>query len=137
MIKQLAHVCIMSTNLGATQKFYDDLLGLETIFSFYKEDKLIGFYLGMDNRTFIEVFLNENASENDAPLINHLCLEVENMDAVIEKARAQGYEISDKKKGVDNTWQSWIYDPSDVRIELFEYTTDSTQFTGVDCEVDW
>ncbi len=137
MIKQLAHVCIMSNDLGKTEKFYCDLFGLKRSFNFYKESELFGFYLGLENRTFIEVFFNLDAHEGDNPLINHLCLEVENIDAVIEKARSHGYEISDKQKGVDNTWQAWIRDPSNVRIELFEYTSESSQFNGADCEVNW
>ena len=137
MIKQLAHICIMSTDLAATEHFYSDLFGLQKSFNFYKDDKLFGFYLGMENKTFIEVFLNTEAAESGTPLINHMCLEVVDMDAVIAHARANEYDITDKKKGVDNTWQAWINDPSGVRIELFEYTEKSSQFTGKDCIANW
>jgi lactoylglutathione lyase/glyoxylase I family protein len=137
MLKQLAHVCIMSHDLDATQRFYCDLFGLKRSFDFYKDGELFGFYLGLGNRTFIEVFHNANAVAGDTPLINHLCLEVDDMDATIAHVRANGYEISDKSFGCDNTWQSWITDPSGVRLELFEYTDNSSQFNGNDCIVDW
>ena len=137
MLKQLAHVCIMSTDLAATERFYCDLFGLQKSFNFYKDGELYGYYLGLENKTFIEVFINTEAAAGTHPLINHLCLEVTDMDAVIEHVRANGYEITNKKKGCDNTWQAWINDPSGVRIELFEYTTESAQFTGSDCIVDW
>lgn len=137
MLKQLAHVCIMSTDLEATERFYCDLFGLQKSFNFFKDGELFGFYLGMENKTFIEVFLNTEAAEIGTPLINHICLEVANMDTVIAHARANDYNITDKKKGVDNTWQAWINDPSGVRIELFEYTEESSQFTGNDCIANW
>lgn len=137
MVKQLAHICIMSRDLAATQRFYCDLLGLERTFDFYKDGTLIGFYLGLGSRTFIEVFHNAQATTGATLLIDHLCLEVVDMDATIAHIRAQGYEISDKSFGCDNTWQSWITDPGGVRIELFEYTDASSQFSGNDCLVDW
>jgi len=137
MIKQLAHVCIMATDLDLTERFYCKFLGLQKSFNFYKDGVLIGFYLGLENRTFIEVFLNSDAHKNNASLINHLCLEVSDIDLVIEQARANGYEITDKQKGVDNTWQSWMHDPSGVSIELFQYTANSSQFSGDDCIVNW
>jgi len=137
MLKQVAHICIMSTDLDATERFYTDLLGLQRSFSFYKDGELFGFYLGLGNRTFIEVFYNPHAKPIEHPLINHMCLEVDDMDALIAHVRAHGTEITDKKMGVDNTWQAWLTDPSGVRIELFAYTDASSQFNGTDCIVNW
>lgn len=139
MIKQLAHVCIKATDLAATEQFYCGLLGMEKRFRFDKEGTIIGFYLGLGGRTFIEVFADEGAGNavGKRPLIDHLCLEVDNIDATIDRVRAQGHGITDKKFGCDNTWQAWLSDPSGVRIELFEYTENSSQFSGVDCVVDW
>ncbi|TIU37930.1 MAG: VOC family protein, partial [Mesorhizobium sp.] len=34
-------------------------------------------------------------------------------------------------------FQAWITDPNGVRIELFEYTAKSAQFTGGDRVADW
>lgn len=137
MLKQLAHVCILARDLAATERFYCDLLGLKKAFNFDKDGQIIGFYLGLGGRTFIEVFANEHVDAACRAVIDHLCLEVESMDAIIEHVRTNGYEITDKKLGCDNTWQAWLSDPGGVRIELFEYTAQSSQFTGVDCVVDW
>ena len=137
MLKQIAHICIMSHDLEATERFYADLFGLQRSFNFYKDGELHGYYLGLGGRTFIEVFHNPTAAAGNNPLINHMCLEVESLDTVIAHVRANGHEITDKKLGADNTWQAWIDDPSGVRIELFEYTEKSAQFSGADCIVDW
>ncbi|TIN52895.1 MAG: VOC family protein, partial [Mesorhizobium sp.] len=37
----------------------------------------------------------------------------------------------------DDTFQAWIRDPNDVKIELFEYTEKSAQFAGGDRIADW
>lgn len=137
MLNQLAHVCIMATDLEATERFYCELFGLKKLFHFEKEGEIIGFYIGLENRTSIEVFANVHAKTFKSPVIDHLCLEVEDMDTTIRHVRAHKHEITDKKLGCDNTWQAWMTDPSGVRIELFEYTPESSQFTGKDCVVDW
>ena len=56
MIKQLAHVCIHSPDLTATEKFYIDTLGLEKGFTFEKAGVVIGFYVKLGASTFIEFF---------------------------------------------------------------------------------
>jgi lactoylglutathione lyase/glyoxylase I family protein len=137
MIKQLAHVCIGAKNLAETERFYCAVLGLQKKFVFDKAGEEIGFYLSLGGNTFIEVFVDSEASEGQRPLIKHFCLEVEDIDAVITAVREKGWAISDKKFGGDNAWQAWINDPSGVAIELHQYTTESSQYTGQNCLVDW
>lgn len=59
------------------------------------------------------------------------------MDEAIKQIRAKGVEVTDKKYGVDDTWQAWTKGPSGERIELFEYTAKSAQFVGGDRVADW
>jgi lactoylglutathione lyase/glyoxylase I family protein len=139
MIKQLAHVCIGAKNLAETEHFYCDVLGLQKKFVFDKAGEAIGFYLALGGNSFIEVFVDSEASETgdgQRPLIKHFCLEVADMDAVINAIRGKGWSISDKQFGLDNAWQAWITDPNGVAIELHQYTSESSQFTGKDCLVD-
>ncbi|WIJ23593.1 VOC family protein [Devosia sp. RR2S18] len=71
--------------------------------------------------------------------INHICLETEDIDGFIEAVRSKGAEITDKKLGVDGTWQAWMADPNGVKLEIFQYTEDSMQFgpRGAECQVNW
>jgi glyoxylase I family protein len=137
MIKQLAHINIGSLDLADSEHFYCHVLGLEKTFEFIKDGELYGFYVGAGNRTFVEVFIEEREIGEKPSMIQHLCLEVEDLEAAINEIRVKGWEISDKKFGCDNSWQAWITDPSGVQIELMQYTKDSSQFTGVPCQVDW
>jgi glyoxylase I family protein len=137
IIRQLAHVCIFARSLEETAAFYAGALGIERKFSFMREGREIGFYLETGGTTHIEVFANTAAGRAEINQIDHLCLEVVNMDAAIARIRGQGVDVSDKKMGCDETWQTWLSDPNGVRIELFEYTGTSAQFCGGDRVANW
>jgi catechol 2,3-dioxygenase-like lactoylglutathione lyase family enzyme len=134
MIKQLAHICIRSTDLARTEAFYVEGLGMERFFDFERRGELFGFYLKAGANTFIEVFKGEPGEPGN---INHVALEVSDMDALLERLRAKGFSHTEKKLGADQSWQAWLEDPNGVRIELHEYTADSSQLTRRTCVVDW
>ena len=136
-LKQVAHVCIFARDVEETRRFYEDVLGMRTVFNFTRGGKIFGFYLDAGNRTFVEVFENASAEYSGKNQINHMCLEVEDLDAAVAHINARGVETTPKKKACDDTWQAWIDDPNGVKIELFEYTEASAQFAGGDREADW
>lgn len=137
MFKRLAHVCIGAENLAETEKFYCETLGMEKAFDFVKNDEPYGFYVKAGEMTFIEVFMQTEAANLDRPLIKHLCLEVEDIDSVIETLTSRGVEVTPKKQGGDKSTQAWITDPSGVRIELMQYNDVSSQYTGNTVVVTW
>lgn len=134
MIKQLAHICIHSESLSETLRFYQEGLGLEKGFEFIRDGELFGFYLKFGGNTFIEVFSGKSGEPGN---IGHFALEVSSIDAVLERVKAAGYEVGEKKMGADHSWQAWLTDPSGVRIELHEYTAESLQLNGGTCHVNW
>lgn len=137
IVRKIAHVCIFAHDLDETAEFYRSVLGIEKVFNFRRDGAVIGYYLQAGQDTHIEVFHKDTAAFAETNAINHICLEVENMDEAIAQVRAQGVSILDKKRGADGTWQSWLADPNGVKIELFEYTDQSLQFIGGDCVVTW
>ncbi|MCY3796413.1 MAG: VOC family protein [Chloroflexi bacterium] len=130
LFSRLAHVCIGATDLVESERFYVESLGMEKAFDFTRAGQRIGFYLKAGDATFIEVFAEESEPSAERPLIRHFCLEVEDMDTAIAALRRRGADISEKKFGADGAWQAWITDPSGVRIELMQYSDDSSQFSG-------
>jgi len=136
-VKQIAHSCMMTHDLAASEYFYCDVLGLKKAFIFSKEGQKIGLYIEAGARTWIEIFSHKDAPFPSLGAINHFCLEVTSMDEAINHIRAKGVVVTDKKYGVDDTWQAWINGPSGERIELFEYTAKSAQFVGGDRVADW
>ncbi len=136
-IKQIAHACMMTHDLDASEHFYCEVLGLNKAFEFIKEGKRIGLYIEAGARTWIEIFIHGEAPFPTLGAINHFCFEVTSIDQAIAEIRAKGVVVTDKKYGVDDTWQAWINGPSGERIELFEYTAKSAQFVGGDRVADW
>lgn len=134
MIKQLAHLCIHTQDLAETERFYCEALGCERGFEFERNGRLFGFYLKLGQNTFIEVF---EGNPGDVGNINHLSLEVDDIDQVIASVKAHGYDVGEKSLGADQSWQAWTEDPNGVRIEFHEYTPDSMQLVGGTCVVDW
>ena len=137
MIKQLAHVCIGANDLAESEKFYCEVLGLEKTFDFEKDGAPYGFYVALGSTTFIEVFIQNDPANYERPIMRHLCLEVDDIDAFIDSVRGKGVEVTDKKLGRDQSWQCWVKDPSGVAIEVQEYTEESSQFTGNTVMVNW
>jgi lactoylglutathione lyase/glyoxylase I family protein len=136
-VKQLAHVCIFAHDLDETRKFYEDVLELNTQFNFLRDGNIFGFYLNCGARSHVEVFQKDGMSWSDMNQINHFCLEVEDLDAAIAHIKSKGVDVTAKRRACDDTYQAWIRDPNNVRIELFEYTDKSAQFTGRDRVADW
>ena len=54
LVKQMAHACVMSHDLVASEDFYCRILGLEKVFNFDKPKGRIGFYLATGGRTYID-----------------------------------------------------------------------------------
>jgi catechol 2,3-dioxygenase-like lactoylglutathione lyase family enzyme len=134
MISQLAHICIHSSDLEETARFYFEALGLEKGFEFIKDGALFGYYIKLGNNTFIEVFKGDPGEVGN---INHIAIQTDDIDAVIARVKEHGYEIGEKSLGADHSWQVWTADPSGVRMEFHQYTAQSLQLTGGTCEVDW
>lgn len=130
MIQQLAHLCLHSTDLDATRRFYCEGLGMEKGFDFERSGERFGYYLKAGSRTFIEVFKGSPTAVGN---IDHLALEVTGLHVLVDHLRRQDIPVSDPQLGADNSWQAWLEDPSGVKIELHEYTPESSQLTGQTC----
>src|SRR5690606_3879367 len=112
LVKQVAHTCIFARDLDAVEAFYRDITGVAPKFDFMRGDDRIGFYLDFGNRTFVEVFRKGESRFDETNQINHLCFETDDIDAFMANARSKGVTVTDKKLGVDHTWQCWLADPS-------------------------
>jgi len=134
MASQLAHICIHSSDLEETARFYFEALGFEKGFEFIKDGALFGYYIQLGNNTFIEVFQGDPGGVGN---INHIAIQTDDIDAVIERVKEHGYDIGEKSLGADHSWQVWTADPGGVRIEFHQYTPESMQLIGGTCPVDW
>lgn len=132
---RLAHVCIESADVDATERFYA-LLGLSQQFDFQNlQGEPIGYYLRFDNNSFVEVVrVAEVKSEGR---VMHFAIETDDIDGLRERLIAGGYAPSEKTLGADQTWVVTCRDPSGIFIELQQYSEDSMQFRGGTCLIDY
>jgi len=137
MIKALAHACLFSKDLDRSLEFYCAALGLRRHFDFIKDGGLFGFYLQIAPDQFIEIFRTDSTEAIGRQRIHHLCLEVEDIDALRNALVKRGIEVTPKKKGCDQTWQCWCKDPDGTDVEFQQYTAESSQFTRAQCLVNW
>ena len=131
----LAHVCIESRDLEATENFYR-ALGLTRQFEFRnRQGELVGFYLAFGNGTFIEVIKNKKAGGDG--IVKHFAIEVDDVDEAHERLAAAGFSATEKQYAGDRNWMITCHDPSGVFIELQQYTAESMQRLGGICDVDY
>ncbi|MFO1375788.1 MAG: VOC family protein [Steroidobacteraceae bacterium] len=132
---RLAHVCIESADLDATERFYA-CLGLSRRFEFRNpRGLLIGFYLQFADRSFIEVIRVEEVRCEGA--VRHFAIESDDVTTLRAKLIAAGFDASEKRLGEDRTWVVSCRDPNGVFIELHEYGPDSMQLDGGVCLIDY
>lgn len=129
--------------------FYRDTLGATVRFRYRnKAGATVGCYIALGANTFIEIFDHADAhrrSNSPLPLepleeprdpwlarYNHLCLQVEGLDAFVALLESRGANITGRKTGNDRSRQAWVKDPDGNLIELQEYTAESRQLTGED-----
>ena len=135
MQTKLAHVCIETSDLEGTEKFYR-ALGLERRFDFRNlQGELVAFYLAFANKTYIEVI--KVAEAKPPGLVRHFAIEVDDVDATRDALVQQGIDVSEKELCRDQTWMITCTDPNGVFIELQQYTAESYQLVGGVCEVDY
>ncbi len=133
MIKGLAHVCIAAVDLAAAERFYCTGLGLAKAFEFVQNGRIVGFYLEVSEHSYVEVFELPESDTAGGGAIQHLCIEVDDIDDIGRRLTEHGYAVSPKTLGADQSWQLWTTDPSGVRIEFHQYTDQSCQRTREQC----
>jgi len=134
MIK-LAHVCIESADLEATERFYA-CLGLRRQFEFRNPaGLLVGYYLKFDDETFVEVIRVESVRSEGG--VRHFAMESDDIGALRDRLLRAGFEAGDKRLAEDHTWMVECRDPNGIFIELQQYDRCSMQRHGGVCVVDY
>lgn len=132
----LAHVAIKVTDLDRSLDFYINKLGFPEMLRLHKDDGSTWLvYLRITDEQYLEVFPgaeNDRAPGWDANGINHMCLAVEDIDAVVRRIEAAGISLLlPLKLAVDGNRQAWIEDPDGNRIELMEMDANSLQLKAI------
>ena len=133
----LAHVAIKVTDLDRSLDFYINRLGFPEMLRLNKDDGSTWLvYLRITDDQYLEVFPgaeNDRAPGWDANGMNHMCLAVEDIDAVVKRIEAAGISLLlPLKLAVDGNRQAWLEDPDGNRIELMEMDANSLQLQAIE-----
>lgn len=133
-ISSLAHVAIKTRDLDASLDFYVNRMGFPEMLRLDKPDGSPGtwlVYLRITDDQFLEIFpegQGDRAPGWNDTAINHICLGVDDIDAVISGLEAAGVPLLlPKKLGADGNVQAWVEDPDGNRIELMQMMPGSLQ----------
>jgi catechol 2,3-dioxygenase-like lactoylglutathione lyase family enzyme len=128
MVTALGHPCYVVDDLDAARAFYEGVLGLRHAFDVHNDEgERVGVFLHVGGRGFLELFQGELKPPAEGQSYAHLCLEVQDVAAMVEEVRSQGVEITEALVGRDRAWHAYLSDPFGNRLELWGYTPESRQ----------
>jgi lactoylglutathione lyase len=135
-ITGIGHIALKVYDLDKSLSFYRDKLGFPEMMRIDKpEGGLWLVYLRVTDEQFIEIFPgaeNERSPGWNGNAISHVCLTVDDLDAVVERVTAAGIPLLiEKKTAIDGNRQAWIEDPDGNRIEFMQISSDSMQMKAV------
>src|SRR5712671_4593158 len=104
-ITQLAHIALKVKDIDKSLDFYVNRMGFPEMFRLEREGQLWIVYLRITDDQYLELFpdaTGDHAPPFAAVGFNHLCLEVDDMDAAIQEITDRGVKLTQQKKtGVD------------------------------------
>ena len=131
MVEFMTHTAINVKDMEASLEFYEKALGFKKMFELANPDtgKPWIVYIQVCKGQFLELFYTDpDAQITGDPEVglNHLCFAVDDVDAIAAHIEEAGYELFIKPCiGCDNNKQTWVKDPSGVRIELMAVSPNS------------
>ncbi len=124
LVTGLAHIGIMTDDAKKCANFYVNHLGFHHHYSYKAGELVLEF---VENGGCVIEFV-QSGKENNAGIVNHIALEVQGIEALVQKLRGEGivFETEEITKmpdffpnGVKNIF---FTGPAGERIELFDYS---------------
>jgi lactoylglutathione lyase len=135
-VKAIAHWALKTNDLDRLLAFYRDTMGFAEMMRLYKDDGATWLvYLRVTETQFLEIFPDGGkgrAPDVNATAVNHICLEVESVDATAADLARRGVALTIAPKlGLDGNRQCWIEDPDGNRIEFMQMLPGNMQEVAI------
>lgn len=132
----LGHIAIRVKDVDRSLAFYKDQLGFEEMLRLHRDNgDLWLVYLRVNDDQYIEIFpyaVGDEAPPREAIGLNHTCITVDDIDAVVAQLEAAGIPLLQPKiTGADGNRQAWIADPDGNRFELMQMMPGSMQLEAI------
>jgi len=130
-VTAIGHIAIRVRDIGRSLDFYVGRLGFPEMFRLERDGRLWIVYLRITDGQFLELFPDAETERAPSPShagLNHLCLEVADIDATLADLAARNVPLArPKSRGADGNYQAWLEDPDGNRIELMQLSPGSLQ----------
>ena len=135
-ITGIGHIALKVYDLDKSLAFYRDKLGFPEMMRIDRpEGGLWLVYLRVTDDQFIEIFPGAETDRSpgwNGNAITHVCLTVDDLDAVVERVTGAGIPLLiEKKTATDGNRQAWIEDPDGNRIEFMQINPESMQIKAI------
>ena len=134
-ITSIGHVAIRVKDIDRSLDFYVNKLGFQEMFRLDRDNKLWIVYLRITDDQYLELFpegVGDRGPGVDDVGFNHMCLAVDDLDAVIAQLDQVGVPLTRPKKvAIDRNAQAWIEDPDGNRLELMQLAPDAMQLEAI------
>jgi lactoylglutathione lyase len=136
-ITGIGHVAITAKDMDKSLDFYTRILGFKKAFEIPnpKDGSPWINYLYIGSGQFVELFYNgtkDNPWTAELRGVQHICLQVDDIQSVVERVKKEGGVITDgPKQGNDHNWQAWTLDPDGIRVELMQIDSRSPQYKAI------
>ena len=132
----IGHVALRTKDVERSLDFYSGRLGFAEILRLHRDDgRLWLIYLRITDDQFLEIFpdaAGERAPPPEANGLNHLCLNVDDLERVVAQLRERGIPLTQGPKlGADGNLPAWIEDPDGNRIELMQMAESGLQAQAI------
>lgn len=122
------HLCFYVKDLDASVKFYSEHLGFRKMFEQHFDAYDVHcVYLRIAPGQFLELFNAKQELDNSHASFQHLCLHVDDLQAVYEELTAKGLKMTPVEMGMAQCYKSYLDDPDGNKIELMQLTENSLQ----------
>jgi lactoylglutathione lyase len=135
-ITGIGHIALKVWDLDRSLDFYVNRLGFAEMMRLSKDDGSLWLvYLRISDSQFLEIFPGADSDRSpgwDGNAISHVCLEVDDLDRVVDDIEKAGIALTiAKKTSADRNRQAWIEDPDGNRIELMQMHPQSLEIQAI------
>ena len=115
-ISGMNHFTVLTNDLGATQAFYVELLGLYP--GFRPDFDFPGAWLYVDGRAILHIVAGRGVPANPRGVIDHMAFSAHDLRAITARLLERGIEYDLRRLPSTGAWQLFCLDPNGARVEL-------------------
>jgi catechol 2,3-dioxygenase-like lactoylglutathione lyase family enzyme len=115
-VTAMNHFTILTDDLPATQRFYEEVLGLSA--GYRPPLKFPGAWMYCGTQAVLHVIAGRPLPEQRAGVLDHMAFSGENLAQMLQKLKARDLQYELRLQADGKQWQLFFYDPNGARVEI-------------------